>query len=198
MSQIGPEPTSLTIRQFIKPTASCSIVMCTRVHHCIRGVIMREMDVIRAAIEGELQDARSRDVELVAKSRHVRCNYAEVLGDERQCTQRATYRPEETGARTGHPFAGLRSRCPRRYVPGGRERPEMIQANDIYVGQQGAYAIDAPGIAGAAKSLPVVDRVVPELPRGAKIIGWDTGYKARPVVLVQLKQLRVGPYIARI
>ena len=108
------------------------------------------------------------------------------------------HRAEELGARTRHPLAGLGRRRPGRYVPGGRERAEMIQANHVHVGQQGAQAVDAPAIAGPAQGVPVIDRVAPELSLGTEVVGWHAGDEARPVLFVQQEQLRVGPHVARV
>ena len=97
---------------------------------------------------------------------YVRRDQAQVLRDERQAAQLVLHGAEKFSAGAGHPFAGFRGRRSRRYVPGGRERAEMIQADQVHVSQQRAESVDPPGIAGPAMRLPVVDRVAPELPCG--------------------------------
>ena len=84
--------------------------MSACVHHGVGRAIVREMNVVGAAVEGKLQNACSRRWELVAKGRHVRCDETEVLRNERQTTQLALHDPEEIGARPRHPFARFRGR----------------------------------------------------------------------------------------
>src|ERR1700681_3170577 len=74
----------------------------------------------------------------------------------------------------------------------------MIQANHVDASQQRPQPRDAPMIAGLPKSVPVIDGVAPKLSLRAEVIGWHTGNEERPALLVQQKQLRVGPDVARI
>src|ERR1700733_7361208 len=83
-------------------------------------------------------------------------------------------------------------------MPRRDQAAEMIQANYIDVGQQRAQTANPPAIAGPAMGIPVVNRIAPKLSRRAEIIGRHTGNEARMVMLVDEKQLRIGPHIARI
>src|SRR5258708_37357424 len=74
----------------------------------------------------------------------------------------------------------------------------MIQAHDVYVSQQRSQAVDAPPVTGPPKRLPVIDRIAPQLPLCAEIVGRNTGNKLRPVMFVQQKQFWVGPHVARV
>src|SRR6266498_3300180 len=74
----------------------------------------------------------------------------------------------------------------------------MIQANHVDMSQQRAQPRDAPRIAGLPESVPVVDGVAPKLSLRAEEIGRHTGNEAWPVLLVQQKQLRIGPDVARV
>src|SRR5215469_2831047 len=121
-------------------------------------------------------------MELVAECVDVAGDQPQVFSDERKGAQFTPYRAEEVGARTRHPSAGLGRRRPGRYVPGGRECTEMIQANHVYVSQQGAHAVDPPTIAGPTKGVPVIDRITPELPLGAESVWWHTCDDKRPTL----------------
>ena len=66
------------------------------------------------------------------------------------------------------------------------------------MGQQSLQSRDAPSIVRLTKNVPVVDGVTPKLPLRAEVIGRDTGDDAWPALLVQQKQLRVGPDVARV
>ena len=83
-------------------------------------------------------------------------------------------------------------------MPGGREAAEVIQSNRVHVGQQGAQSVDAPAIACPAQRLPVIDGVAPELSLGAEVVRRHAGHEARPALLVEQEQFRVGPDIARV
>jgi len=69
-------------------------------------------------------------------------------------------------------------------MPGGREAAEMVQSHGIHMCQKRPQTIDAPAVTGVAHSVPVIDRIAPELPRGAEIIRRNTRDKTRPVLLV--------------
>ena len=107
-------------------------------------------------------------------------------------------RVEEIGARTRHPLAASAVGAPAGTCQAAAKAAEMIEANHVHVSQQSAQPVDAPAIAGPAKRLPVVNRIAPELSLRAEIIGRHSGDEARPVLLVQQKQFRVGPHVARI
>src|SRR5207247_239875 len=172
--------------------------MGTGVRHRVGDVVVREVRVIRRAVEGELKNPAPRQMELVEEGPYVRRDQPQVLGDERQSVQLSLYRAEELGARSCHPLSSLGSRCFSRYVPGGCEPSKMIQANGVHMRQQGTQAVYPPTIAGLAMDIPVIKRVAPELSRGTEGVGRHTSKKARPLPLVQQKQFRVGPHVTRI
>ncbi len=67
---------------------------------------------------------------------------AQVLGDERQVAQLLPGGPEEILAGPGEPLALAGRGGAGRDIPGGGEAPEMVEAADVHVGQQGAQAVD--------------------------------------------------------
>ena len=115
------------------------------------------------AVEGELQDPRPGHSELVAESVDIRRDQSQVLGDERECSELLLDRAEEIGARAREPIGPIAPSMPRPARARRPRTPKVIQANHVHVGEQGAHAIDAPAIAGAAQRVPVIDRVAPEL-----------------------------------
>ena len=105
------------------------------VHHGIWRIILRKVNVTGTPVEGKLQDPRSRDTELVAKRGNVRRDYAQILSKEWQGAQPTLNGAEKLVAGTGPPFAGFCCRRPCWYMPGGRERAEMIDTNRVDVRQ---------------------------------------------------------------
>ncbi len=61
-----------------------------------------------------------------------------------------------------------------------------------------ADPIDPPAEIRLLKCLPVIHRVAPKLPRPAKAIGRGTGNKQRLLILVQPKNLLIGPDIGAV
>src|SRR5277367_1604324 len=59
--------------------------------------------------------------------------------------------------------------------------------------QQGTQPVETPSITSGAQSIPVVDRVTPQLSLRAEIVGRDSGNEARPALFVQQEELRIRP-----
>src|SRR5262245_24611162 len=150
------------------------------------------------AVEGELEDPRPGQPELVAEGGNVGGDYPQILDDEGETTELPLYRGEELSSGTRHPLARLGRRRPGWHVPGGCEGAEMIQSDRVHVGQQGAQSVDAPAIAGPTQRLPVIDGVTPELPLRAEVVRRHAGHEKRPVRLIEQEQIWVGPDIARV
>src|SRR5215472_4963850 len=156
------------------------------------------MRVVPMPIKRELEHPRPGQTEPVAQRSYIRADKTQILGDEWQTTQFSLHHLEELGAGARHPLAGLRRRCARRHVPRGGETAEMVQAHSVDVMQKRTQTIDTPAVPGATNSLPIIDRIAPELPGGAEIIGRDTRDKTWPILRVEQEQLGVGPDIARV
>ncbi len=108
----------------------------------------------------------ARQSEPIAQRADVGRDQPQILGDERQGAQLLLGRGEEVGAWTGHSLAGLRRCCSGWHMPGGRKPTEMIQPNQVHLGQQRPQTVHAPSVAGATNGVPVVDGIAPELPPG--------------------------------
>src|SRR5262249_59776041 len=156
------------------------------------------MRIVGMAIERELQDARSRQMEFVAQRAHVRRDDPEVLRQEGKTAQGLLQGWEEVSARARLPLTGLRGRRSERNVPGSGEAAEVIEADRVDVREQGAHPVDAEAITARAKRVPVVDRIAPALPLRAEVVWRHAGDDARPARLVEQEQLRIRPHVARV
>src|SRR5262249_15513812 len=105
---------------------------------------------------------------------------------------------EEIGAWTWQPLSRPGVGRPCRHVPGRNETAEMIQANRVHVAQQRPQTVYQPAIPQLTKNLPVVQWIAPELPKCTEIVGGYTGDKSRPPMLIEQKELRMRPNIARV
>jgi hypothetical protein len=72
----------------------------------------------------------------------------------------------------------------------------VIETNQVYVRQQGTDSIYTPSIAGGAKRIPVVDRIAPQLPLCAEIVGRHPGNESGSAMFVQQEEFRVSPNVA--
>src|ERR1043166_1347970 len=136
-------------------------------------------------VESKLQDTCSWKLKLVTQHPDIRSNDSEIFDDERQATQLAGYSCEKVRTRTLYPVARLGRWRARRYVPGGHKSAEVVQPNRIHVSQQGTDPIDGPSVAGGAKSIPVVNRISPQLSLRTEVVRRDASHKSRSAVLVQ-------------
>ena len=75
--------------------------MRARVCDGIKTVIVRKMGIARIAIEAELEDSDSRQLELITKGNDVRSDIAEVLGNERQMAKLCSDRFKKISAGAG-------------------------------------------------------------------------------------------------
>src|SRR5271168_56449 len=91
-------------------------------------------------------------------------------------------------ARARHPLARLSVRGASRNVPRGPEAAEVIEANHIDMIQQGAQPVDAPAISSRTKGIPVVNRIAPQLPLRAEVVGRNSGDEAGAALLVQQEE----------
>src|SRR5262249_32650673 len=76
--------------------------------------------------------------------------------------------------------------------------PEMIQADEIDMRQPCTQAVQPPTVAGSAQCIPIINRIAPELPRSAEVVGGNTGDKAWPMLLIEQKELRICPDVAAV
>src|SRR5262249_46357794 len=82
--------------------------------------------------------------------------------------------------------------------PRGSKSAEMIEADHVDLSEQRPCPVDPPAIAACPKRVPVVDGIAPTLAVRAEVVGRHAGDGARPTLLVEQEQLRVGPHIARV
>src|SRR5579871_1566240 len=74
----------LGVGKLFEPLAGGRVIVRARVDYGVSYKIPRKVRIVFMAIEGKLQDPRSWNLELIAKFFDIRCNQAEILGDERQ------------------------------------------------------------------------------------------------------------------
>src|SRR5262245_34304139 len=83
-------------------------------------------------------------------------------------------------------------------MPRRCEPAKMIQTNDIDKNEKRTQAVNAPAIATLPIHFPVVDGVTPKLSFQAEIIRRHAGDESRTAMLVEQKELGIGPDITGI
>jgi hypothetical protein len=161
-------------------------------------VVVRQERVRRVAVEGELQDLHARQLELVAQRLDVRRDRAEVLGDDRQVAERVARRLQERGAGSGPVAAldgGLRARGD---LPVALHADEVIDAQHVDLREHHAQALDPPLVAARRHHVPAVQRVAPELPGRAEVVGRHARDDRRLALRVEEEEIGVGPHVGAV
>ncbi len=60
--------------------------MGSRVDNGVRTIVVRKIRIVRMTVERELENLCAGQVELISKRAHIRCDQAQVFGDEWQTT----------------------------------------------------------------------------------------------------------------
>ncbi len=152
----------------------------------------------RLVPEGELQDPHPGEPPAVAQGEDLGSDVAQVFGDEGEGAQRRLQRLEEAVPGTGHPAPARGVGRPRGDFVIFLETAEMVQPDDIGRLERRAHPLDPPAVPGALHLLPTVERVPPELPGGAEIIGGDAGNGEGKPPFVQVEERAVGPDVGAV
>src|SRR6185369_8543596 len=180
----------------VEPTHRRIVVMCAGVSHDVRNVVVRQIDVLRVAAKTKLENSHAGKTKLLAQCNHVRCDDAEIFGDDRQLAERVTNRREQFPSRRFDPLTALSGLVAARYFPTRGETTKVVHTRDINHRQCRAHALDPPLETVGLHALPVVERVAPELASGAEVIRWNTRDDEWFSVLIQLELFRVGPNVS--
>src|SRR5438874_2528813 len=78
------------------------------------------------------------------------------------------------------------------------EASEMVETHDIDPTERVAEALDPPGVAGALKDVPAIERIAPQLAGRAEVIRRDAGDGGGMAIGVEIEQVRVRPGIGAV
>src|SRR5208282_6321479 len=104
-------------------------------------------------VEGILQNLCARQLKAVAKSTDTRSDYPKILGDEGQRAKLSLNCQQEVCARTRDPFAGLSRRRSGGDMPGSIKSAEVVQPDDVHMGEHGTHAREIPPVAIPAQCI---------------------------------------------
>jgi hypothetical protein len=103
--QVTPQIPALVFRQGVVPAARRIVVVRAGINGAVLNVVVRQMRIVRVAVEGELQHTHAGQLELIPQRRYRRRDDSQVLGQQREPTQSTLRLVEEVGTRTGSPMA---------------------------------------------------------------------------------------------
>ena len=121
-------------------------------------------------IKGKLQNLHARKIESVAQLRHFGRHKTQIFGPNRQMAQFMFQRVEKRIAGAFGPSAVDGSFLAMGDLPIGFKSTEMVDANDINVLGEQFEPLYPPVKARSFQMFPIVNRIAPQLPRGAEVI----------------------------
>ena len=148
--------------------------------------------------EGELQHLHAGKPEDLDEAADVLREKAEVLGDERDVSERVLDRHEEHEARPVHPAPVARGGRARGHLPVRREAAEVVEAHDVREPEVQADPLDPPVVAFLGENVPPVEGMAPELPVRAEVVGRNARRRRGPPVLAEHEQPAVRPDVGAV
>ena len=164
------------------------------VHRAVlRFVVLREVLAVAGRVERELEHLHSRVRRLSEQLAHRRSDDTEILRDNAAVSGLLLYHAEQVVLRTFAPLAAVGGLASERYRIVAVEADEVVDAHDVVYLLCKAYSADPPAVIVLLHSVPVVDRIAPELAVGGKSVRREACCHSRDSVAVKLEQLRLTP-----
>jgi len=123
-----------------------------------------QVGVTGIAIECELEDCHSGQIEFLAKTHHITRDESEILDHDPGMWQRIVDSLEQRTTRSTVPLTVLGGFVGSRDAPVGSEATEVVNPGDIDTIERAAEAADPPGIALIFQCGPIVKRISLALP----------------------------------
>jgi len=168
------------------------------IDHTIAKIIVRQVIAFFPAVERKLQHLHARKATFSKQRADIRCQIAQIFGDNPHLRQSAANCAHKIAAGTDTPMPVHRCLFLRIHRVISGKSAEMVDPNHIKHGTCITQTTDPPLIAGTFVFLPAVKRIAPKLPIRRKRIRRASGHFGQIAGLVNLKQLRLCPKIAGI
>jgi hypothetical protein len=164
----------------------------------LAAMIGRQIGVVGPAAEGEVQHLHSRQAVGVPQRLDFRRDDAEILRHQRQPAKLGPQGSEQLVARRQAPASRHGGLGAGRNFPIRFQSPEMIDAQQVELGQLGADALLPPLEPVGPHLLPSVVRIAPQLAGGREIVGRHAGDHLRPSLVVQQETVAPRPDVGAV
>ena len=161
-------------------------------------VAVRQIVARLAGIKGELQHLHAGEARILAQGDDLRGHKAEILGDDVETGERRLDRIDKALAGALAPMAAARGRLAVGHGPIALQTAEMVDTDGIVELARGAETPDPPAVAVVSHTVPVIERVAPELTVGGEVIGRDARDLRRAALIVELEVLALRPHVGAV
>ena len=178
------------------PAEARVVVVRAGINDAVGFEIVRQVEIVALAAEGELQDRHPRQAGISSKLPRRGRKLAEVLRDDLGIRKGAADRLEEghAGARQPLAFAGGGGRI--RNPPVVGKAAEMVDPHHVVELESGAHPGVPPRESIGGMHIPAVERIAPQLAVLTEIVRRHAGDRQRPArLLIEFEQVRAGPGI---
>ena len=207
---IGAIPIGILIAAIAHQARSCFVVLLpnvaeqgvvvvrTGVGDAVVDIVMRQVGRVAVAEEGELQNAHSGVATVADELFNGGGDVAEILRDHQFALTDGTERADErhTGALFPGAVAGGRFSCGDAVI--GLQTAEMVDAYAVKEGECIAHTLAPPSIAILLHTLPIVERIAPELTVGAEVIGRHACHCLGTKLSIEQEELVVCPDVGTV
>jgi len=171
----------------------------SRIDDTVRHIIVGQEGMgCQIPIKGKLENAHPGKPKAIHHVFHLLRDQSEVFSNECLCRELLKKGCEKVMGRSLNPLAPDGRFFRRSDFPVGDKAPEVVDAQDIKELKIVAYPFEPPLVPRILKGVPSIDRVSPELSCLAEVIRRNTCNKGGPLFSVQLKEVRMRPYIGTI
>ena len=161
----------------------------------MRQIWIRRIQAAAQTAEGKLQHHHAGELKMIAQTPNLIGNEAQILHHNRQFAQFVPECVKKFIARSMHPAATHSSGGTGWDFPITLKCPKMVNTHHIHLVQRCLNALNPPSETGLFQSIPIVERIAPALAGLTEKIGWNTGDHGWSALMVQLKDLLIGPDI---
>ena len=174
------------------------VIMRANVADVPRLAVMRQIIRISLGVKGELQNAHSREARIAYKLPHAVRQHTEILRNVAHMREPPAQYADKPHAGAAHPIPALGA------LRVGGDRPEAFKAAEMVDPQhivELARAVNAaypPAVAVCAHTVPIVQRIAPELPLVGEGVRRTARDKRRHIIPIQHEEMRLAPHVGRV
>ena len=172
--------------------------MGTHIADAVAGAAVGQIIGLPMGIKGEFQDLHAGEAGIGQQGLDLRGHIAQVLSNKAEIMEPGGQHPHQPHAGAGPPLALLGSLGAVGHGPIALQTTEMVNADHVIEFLGPIDAANPPAVAIGGHSVPVIQRVAPELAVLGKGIGRHAGDLGGHIFPVQLEILGRAPHVGRV